>query len=261
MDNAILSYSGGLDSTALFLSLLLKEANVHAITFDYGQKHKIEIKKAQVNVEYFKKRGFQNKIVHHIIDLSDIMSLFHSSLISEDLKMPEGYYKQSNMKSTVVPNRNAIFSSLIYGYALSRAKEKNTKYSITLAVHKGDHTIYPDCRIEFYDLLYDAFKAGNWDSHLVDIYLPFIKMDKAQVLKTAYDNSQTLGFDFDTIMSNTNTSYEPNLDGSSNGKTGADIERILAFNQLNLIDPITYAGGWDKALAYALNSKKEYEKS
>ena len=68
------------------------------------------------------------------------------------------------MKQTVVPNRNAIFASILYGYALSIATKNDESVKIGLGVHSGDHEIYPDCRPEFYEALENAFQVGNWDN-------------------------------------------------------------------------------------------------
>ena len=74
------------------------------------------------------------------------------------------------MKATVVPNRNALFSSLLYGTALSIASTHNTNAEVVLGVHSGDHAIYPDCRPEFYRALEHAFalvtgKVNEFRSH------------------------------------------------------------------------------------------------
>ena len=70
---AVMSLSGGMDSTGLLLDLLSEGYFVHAISFDYGQKHKIEIQKAKKNIEYLSENGIN--IEHNIVDLSSISSL------------------------------------------------------------------------------------------------------------------------------------------------------------------------------------------
>ena len=70
--------------------------------------------------------------------------------------VPEGHYENDNMKETVVPNRNKIFSSIIQAVALSIANEKDA-CDIALGIHAGDHAVYPDCRQEFRDADYQAF--------------------------------------------------------------------------------------------------------
>ena len=130
---AILSFSGGIDSTSLLLRLLDKGYNVHPITFRYGQKHEIEIKFAKRNFKYLKDKGMAVE-GHKIVDLSSLIKSFDSSLISEEKEIPEGYYESKNMLSTFVPNRNAIFLSMLYGYAVSLAKSPSFMLAITLNV-------------------------------------------------------------------------------------------------------------------------------
>ena len=180
-------------------------------------------------------------------------------MIDKEQDVPEGYYESENMKSTFVPNRNAIFFSLIYGYAISIAKNYKNKISISLAAHSGDHAIYPDCRLEFFEQLFNSFQIGNWDSDKIKLYLPYIDMEKAVILLDADKSINALGLDFDQIFKNTITSYNPNQDGVSSGKSGSDIERILAFNSINKKDPIQYQDSWEEVLAHALKVEKEFK--
>ena len=167
--------------------------------------------------------------------------------------VPKGHYEEDNMKSTFVPNRNAIFSSILYGYALSIAVREDTKVSIALGVHSGDHAIYPDCRPEFYNALEHAFAIGNWDSEKIFFELPYIEGDKVTILEDAIASCTKLDLDFDTVLRNTNTSYEPDNEGRANGKTGSDVERILAFYKLGLKDPVEYIDSWETVLNHALS--------
>jgi len=256
---SVLSFSGGMDSTSLMLRLLNEEYNIHAISFSYGQKHQIEIDLAQKNITYLKDNGFDGRITHKILDISNVFESFNSSLLDENIKIPEGYYEDSNMKSTFVPNRNAIFFSMIYGYALSLSKELSDNISISMAAHSGDHEIYPDCRLEFFEKLFNSFQIGNWDSDKIQLYLPYIDKDKAAILLDADKSIENLGLDFDEIFRNTITSYNPNKSGVSNGKSGSDIERILAFNSINKKDPIQYQESWEEVLRYALKVEKEFK--
>jgi len=253
---AVMSLSGGMDSTGLLLDLLSEGYIVHAISFDYGQKHKLEIQKAKNNIEYLSSNGIYVK--HDIIDLSSISSLLHGSLTDSKKEVPEGHYEEEQMKSTVVPNRNAIFSSVVYACALSKSKKYNSNVIIALGVHSGDHAIYPDCRPEFYNSLQDAFSIGNWDSEKVSFHLPYLEYDKSYILKQALKSCEKLGLDFDTVFSNTLTSYNPDTLGRSSGKSGADVERILAFNSIARKDPIEYVNEWAEVLSDALEIEKKY---
>lgn len=251
MKRAVLSLSGGMDSSCLLIHLLANGYEVECLSFDYGQKHNIELQKAKANIEYLKSRGYDIK--HHIVNLSSIMSLFESALTTDKIDVPEGHYEQENMKATVVPNRNAIFSSLIFGYALSLAKKYQVlePVVISLGIHSGDHAIYPDCTPEFRDALEHAFKIGNWDSNLVNYYTPYLYGNKTSILQDCLENCVALGLSFDTVLSNTITSYNPDSQGRSSGKSGSDIERIEAFINIGRKDPIQYQETWEEVVEHA----------
>jgi 7-cyano-7-deazaguanine synthase len=254
---AILCLSGGLDSTSLLLHLLASGHSVHALSFDYGQKHRIELERLGNNLRYLKQNGYE--VPHQILDISGLGEVFFSALTNSGWDVPHGFYAQENMKQTVVPNRNAIFASIAYGYALSLATRLQTTVKFALGVHSGDHAIYPDCRPDFYSALMRAFELGNWDSHLVELYLPYLAWDKAQILQQAKQSIAQLGLDFDTVFRNTWTSYQPDEHGRADGRTGSDVERILAFAQLGLVDPITYREPWERAVQFARDSQKAFE--
>ena len=117
MNRVVMALSGGMDSTALLLRLLTRGSEVTCISYDYGQKHVIELDRASANVDYICSKGY--KVEHIVADLSSAMALFDSTLTDSERPVPEGHYEEEQMKQTVVPNRNAIFSSVLYGYALS----------------------------------------------------------------------------------------------------------------------------------------------
>ena len=252
-----MSLSGGMDSTSVLIRLINEGYKIDCISFNYGQKHVVEIEKAIENIAYLSGKGYQ--INHQIIDLTSAMTIFHSSLTNEEIVVPEGHYEETQMKSTVVPNRNAIFSSIIYGYALSIVAKEDTNVKIALGVHSGDHAIYPDCRPEFYQSLETSFRLGNWDSERVEFYLPYVNGDKVTILNDAINSCEEIGVDFDTIFSNTITSYNPDNKGRSSGKSGSDIERILAFHEIGRRDPIEYIESWDKVLQHAITTENKFK--
>lgn len=254
---AVLSLSGGMDSTSLLLKLLTEGYETHCISFSYGQKHALELKRAKKNIKLLNKKGFN--INHKIIDLRSAMSGFKSSLTSSDIDTPEGFYAEEQMTKTVVPNRNAIFSSIIYGEALSLSQTYNKDVVITLGIHAGDHAIYPDCRQEFRDAIAHAFTIGNWGSERITYLAPYLQLEKYDILKDCLVSCEQLKLSFNKILKNTNTSYSPTKDGKASGKTGADVERILAFHKLGKKDPVEYVEGWDKALEYALKVEQEFK--
>ncbi|OUW63416.1 MAG: hypothetical protein CBD58_00305 [bacterium TMED198] len=259
MKESVISFSGGMDSSALLLDLLSSGYRVHCITFKYSQKHIIEVERAKSNIGYLGQNGFSDKLIHKVISIEDVFSKFNSSLIDEGQSIPEGYYEEESMISTFVPNRNAIFSSIIYGYSLSLSSKKKEKIILGLGVHAGDHSIYPDCRPDFYELLESAFKKGNWGSELLSFYLPFINDEKHSILKKTIVKLNSLGLDFKEFYRNTITSYNPDIHGKSDGKSGADVERILSFNKLGLVDPIEYTEAWPTVLERALSVESSFK--
>ena len=256
--DSVMALSGGMDSTSLLMHLLANGDSVTAISFEYGQKHSLELERAKLNIAYLKECHYE--VNHIIIDLTSAMSSFHSALITEDYSMPEGHYEEEQMKQTVVPNRNAIFSSILYGHALSLVEKRGgSNVRVCLGVHSGDHAIYPDCRPEFYNSLMESFRVGNWNSEKVELYLPYLEGDKYSILKDAENSISTLDLEFDIIFRNTNTSYNPTDEGKASGKSGADIERILAFHKLGVADPVEYVEPWETVLAHALNIEKSFQ--
>ena len=143
---AVISLSGGLDSTCLLMHLLANGYDeIRAFSFNYGQKHDIELKKVQKNIKFLQKKGFN--VTHQIIDVRDCFSDSASSLHRGGEAIPEGHYADENMKSTVIENRNIIFSSIVYGKALGWANKTQDKVVITLGIHAGDHCFTADAKI------------------------------------------------------------------------------------------------------------------
>jgi len=240
---AVLSLSGGMDSSSLLLNLLANGYEVTALGFDYGQKHRVELDRAKSLVKYLQGKG--QPVTHQIIKLDGLQQLLHSALVTGGDDVPEGHYEQDNMKETVVPNRNKIFSSLIQAAALSLAtKNGKQEVAIALGIHAGDHAIYPDCRQEFRDADMEAFRIGNWDSELVSIYTPYLQGNKFDILKDGLASCNQLGLDFDDVYSRTNTSYKPielsNGVWLSDFKSAASVERVEAFIKLGRPDPVMY---------------------
>lgn len=145
MKKAIISLSGGLDSTCLLMYLLSNDYEVKAYSFDYGQKHKIELKKVKKNIKFLQSKGLP--VTHQIINLKDVFSDSASTLHQGGEAIPHGHYADENMKSTVVENRNIIFSAIIYGKALSWANKTQDDVVITQGIHNGDHCFTRDTKI------------------------------------------------------------------------------------------------------------------
>ena len=156
--NVVVSLSGGMDSSTLLLRCLSEYDSVTALSFDYGQKHRVELERAQSLVDYLNtnpmrvyphdhgENGFSerySKIKYQVIKLDGLVNLLDSNLVEGGEDVPEGHYEEENMVATVVPNRNKIFSSLTQAVALSVSKKTGEECAIALGIHAGDHAIYP----------------------------------------------------------------------------------------------------------------------
>lgn len=269
--NAVLSLSGGMDSSTLLLHLLANGYNVTALSFDYGQKHRVELERAQSLVDYLNSKCNEDncyggcKITYRQIQLNGLVDLLDSALVEGGKDVPEGHYEQNNMKDTVVPNRNKIFSSLVQAVALSVSNKTKEDTFISLGIHAGDHAIYPDCRQEFRDIDMEAFRAGNWDAERVKFYTPYLDTDKFGILEDGLKACETLNIDFDEVYKRTNTSYKPYPSGNSDYKSASSVERIEAFIKLGRKDPVQYEDEtgpveWEVAKAHVEKVLAEHSK-
>jgi 7-cyano-7-deazaguanine synthase len=266
--HVVISLSGGMDSSTLLLRCLKEYDTVTAISFDYGQKHSIELERAKslVNILNFqrlvegKSKNAYSMIKYQVIKLDGLSPLLNSALVTGGDEVPEGHYAEENMKATVVPNRNKIFASIVQAVALSIADQTGENCDIALGIHAGDHAIYPDCRQEFRDADDAAFRIGNWGSEKVGYFTPYLEGDKFTILQDGEKLCEELGLDFDEVYSRTNTSYKPIffpeyqtrygdeiLYTSPTGfwfsdyKSASSVERVEAFIKLGRKDPVEYA--------------------
>jgi 7-cyano-7-deazaguanine synthase len=274
--HAVLSLSGGMDSSTVLLHLLAKGYNVTAVSFDYGQKHRVELERAQELVDYINGQFVMDEasktveypyfVNYKVIKLDGLVDLLDSNLVEGGEEVPEGHYEEENMKDTVVPNRNKMFSSIIQAIALSKTTKdlgdgmmEKRDVMIAMGIHAGDHAIYPDCRQEFRDADYKAFLEGNWDADLVKYYTPYLNGDKFDILKDGEVCCKELGLDFDEVYKRTNTSYKPTAEGLSDYKSASSVERIEAFLKLGRKDPVEYVDGWESAKEHVVALLAEHE--
>lgn len=253
--HCVVSLSGGMDSSTLLLRALKEYDTVTGISFDYGQKHRVELERAQQLVDYVNGNPVRvfnpdqtgdrfvelySEVNYRQIKLDGLADLLDSALVEGGDDVPEGHYENDNMKETVVPNRNKIFASITQAVALSIANRTGETCDIALGIHAGDHAVYPDCRQEFRDADDKAFREGNWDADQVGYFTPYLNGDKYDILLDGEVLVEQLGLSFNEVYKRTNTSYKPYPSGNSDYKSASSVERIEAFIKLGRPDPVQY---------------------
>jgi len=215
----VVSFSGGMDSATLLWELTNggRTNDVLAVSFTYGSKHNEHELRAAWTFAY------RLGVRHREIDLSGVMAGFKSDLLKSGGVIPEGHYEAESMERTVVPARNIIFASVLAGIAWSEGAEK-----VALAVHAGDHAIYPDCRPEFVKDMINALWSGT--DGRVSLHAPYLNLTKAQILKRG------LGLNVPYELTRTCYKDQP----VACGKCGSCQERLEAFVFNNAVDPLEY---------------------
>ena len=260
--HCVISLSGGMDSSTLLLRAIKEYDTVTALSFNYGQKHVVELERAQSLIDYLNDNFYETNhrgddfgkyspVNYRQIHLDGLVDLLDSALVEGGDEVPEGHYEEDNMKATVVPNRNKIFASIVQAVALSVANKTGEQTDIALGIHAGDHAIYPDCRQEWRDADDHAFRMGNWDVDNVGYFTPYLNGDKFDILKDGEVLCEELGIDFNDVYSRTNTSYKPikwyhrpetnAYKWYSDYKSASSVERVEAFLKLGRPDPVAYA--------------------
>lgn len=163
---ALLTYSGGMDSTVLLYDY--SRSIELCLAFNYGSKHNtMEYEMASLN-------SVKIGIPLIRIDLDFINKYFKSDLLQSGGQIPEGHYEDESMKSTVVPFRNGIMLSIAVGLAESRGLD-----TVLIANHAGDHAIYPDCRKQFIEEINHAAILGTYNG--VKIVSPYNDKTKREI--------------------------------------------------------------------------------
>lgn len=225
MKKAVALCSGGLDSiTLLHLLAMHGYRPLQVISMDYGQRHRERelacAKKAAIRVDADK---------HHIIEMPWLGNFLSGSALTDPrMAVPDGHYAWETMKQTVVPNRNMILLSLAVGVAIAEKADV-----VALAIHAGDHAIYPDCRPAFFEsawrtmqLATEGFASANFR-----LFAPFIYRTKAEIV----GEGAKMGVPFEETWS----CYKG---GEIHcGKCGTCVERIEAFRIAGVRDPTQYA--------------------
>ncbi|MCA1490448.1 7-cyano-7-deazaguanine synthase QueC [Sinorhizobium alkalisoli] len=229
--------SGGLDSVTLAHKVAAQHELVRLVSFDYGQRHRKELDFAAACA---RRLG----VPHQLIDISEIGRHLTGSALTDDVEVPDGHYAEETMKTTVVPNRNAIMLAIAFGVAAARNAE-----AVATAVHGGDHFIYPDCRpgfINAFQSMQDHALEGYAE---VRLYAPYVNVSKADIVAD--------GAKHDTPFAETWSCYKGGVRHC--GRCGTCVERREAFHLAGIADPTDYEDPefWTKAIgAFAAEEVK-----
>mgnify|MGYP001403213661 FL=1 len=216
----IVLLSGGLDS-ATVLNIALKEYEVTALIFDYGQRHKFEISAAKKIADLAKT---PIKLIK--IDLGQ----FGNSALTDNIEVPKNQEIGKEIPVTYVPVRNTIFLSYALAYA-----EVNNIFDIFIGVNALDYSGYPDCRPEFIQAFEKMANEGTkfaQGNKKIKIHTPLISLTKAEIIKT--------GTELDVDYKLTHSCYDPSFDGLSCGECDACILRKEGFTKAGISDPTNY---------------------
>ena len=218
-NKALVLLSGGLDSSVVLSVCQDKGYDIYAISFDYGQRHKIELEYAKFQATFF------NCISHEVFK----MEFYGGSALTDDIKVPKNRNSHSMSKDipvTYVPSRNIVFLSFASGYA-----ECHDIDNIFIGVNAIDYSGYPDCRKNFIDnfekLINKSTKKGLEGSKF-KINTPLINLSKKDIIKLGHKN----GVDF----SMTSSCYSPKLKKNC-GVCDSCLLRKQGFEEAGLRDP------------------------
>jgi len=213
--------SGGADSSTLLYLLRSEGYNVKALTFLYGQRHDKEIGSA---VKICKILGVE----HQVVDVSALKELLSSSALINRLitvpEVPETTEHYESLKTTIVPNRNAILLSIAVGFAVARGINR-----VVYGAHFSDRGVYPDCREEFVEAFQQTMRLATENSKL-EILAPFVRKSKAEIIGLG----SRLGVPYDLTWSCYNGGAQ------HCGRCSSCRERKRAFIEANVNDPTEY---------------------
>ncbi len=186
----VIGFSGGQDSTTLAVWAKKRFKKVCLVGFDYAQKHSVELECAQ-------KIASLLQLPYEIIPLGFLENITHSALFknSNDL-MGHSHAQNKDLPNSFVPNRNAIFITLLHSYA-----QKIGASNIALGVSQADFSGYPDCKEDFIKSIEHALNLGS--NTAIKILTPLMFLNKAQEFQMAKD----LGA-LDLIIKETHTCYQ-----------------------------------------------------
>jgi 7-cyano-7-deazaguanine synthase len=226
MKKAVVLLSGGLDSSVTLAVAHKQGYQVYALTFDYGQRHRREIKSAKKVAEHYKIR--QHKILQ--IDLNQIGG---SALTDERIDVPRGHRaseirKSKDIPATYVPARNTILLSFALAYA-----EVVGADSIFIGANHIDYSGYPDCRPEYFDAyqrMANLATRAAVSGRQMSIEVPIIKLNKKEIVE--------LGLSMSVPFELTWSCYQGGQ--MACGRCDSCVLRKAGFRDAGIADPIDY---------------------
>src|SRR5437867_1981233 len=226
MKRAVVLLSGGVDSTTTLAIAIAESYEAYALSFDYGQRHQIEIGAARRAAQSLGAKE------HRVADID--MRIFGSSALTDAIDVPKKRSEREmahGIPITYVPARNTIFLA----YALAWAEVIQAR-DIFLGVNAIDYSGYPDCRPEFieaFEKLANLGTKAGVEGGRFQIHTPLIKLSKAEIIGKAVE----LGVD----LSLTHSCYDPTPDGRACGECDSCQLRLKGFREAGVTDPIKYA--------------------
>lgn len=226
MPNAVVLVSGGLDSATV--AAIAKDAGftLHALSFDYGQRHRLELEAARRVVAML-------GIAHHVVTRFDLRQ-FGGSALTAEIEVPKHRAPESmaaGIPITYVPARNTIFLSFALAYA-----EVTAAQDIFIGVNALDYSGYPDCRPEFiaaFERMANlATKAGVEGTRRLKIHAPLMQLDKAGIIR----RGAALGVDYAQTLS----CYDPAPPDLACGACDSCQLRRKGFLEAGIPDPTHY---------------------
>lgn len=225
---AVVLLSGGLDSTTVLAIAQSAGYSAYALSFDYGQSHRIELEAA-------KKVAERAGVAEHRIVRVDLRA-FGGSALTDNIAVPKARSVEeigSGVPSTYVPARNTVFLSLALAWA-----EVIGSSDIFIGVNALDYSGYPDCRPEFihaFETMANlATKAGTENGLRLKIRTPLIAMSKKEIIEAGL----ALGVDYGLTAS----CYDPSATGVPCGECDACLLRLKGFAEAGQADPLSYKG-------------------
>jgi 7-cyano-7-deazaguanine synthase len=219
---AVCLLSGGLDSSTCLGVARREGFECYALSFDYGQRHRIELEAAERIAQHF-------GAAEHRVAKIDLRA-FGGSALTDDIEVPKDSLAEG-IPITYVPARNTIFLS----YALAWAEVLECS-DIFIGVNAIDYSGYPDCRPEFiaaFEKMANlATKAGVEGRTLLRIHTPLSKLNKAGIVKLGAE----VGVDFAL----THSCYDPDEEGRPCGHCDSCLLRLKGFIEAGLRDPLPY---------------------